>query len=181
MKYIQMSPMYTEKIPIHKQKRPIYNPRSPTCTQKLRSYTRKSLEYTQKSPARLILRSLWWGQTLRGLTPEHNPAKNPATLEKPCKDGQKSTLLSKEIWPQGYEKSDAHILKRALRKPFGLPLPCGQISLLSRDDICPSWRCSSTIFRFCSFQSKNLCCGPFDVSALSGSVLFVLKLFCVDM
>jgi len=65
---------------------------------------------------------------LRGLTPQNNPAKNPATLENPRKDGQKSTLLSQEIWPQGCEILDAHILERALREPFGLPQPCGQIS-----------------------------------------------------
>ena len=34
-------------------------------------------------------------------------------------------------------------------------------------------------FSFCSFLSKNLCCGPFYVSALLGSVLFIQKLFAV--
>jgi len=57
--------------------------------------------------ARHILRTLLQGQTLRGLNPQKNPAKKPATLEEPHKDGQTSTLLSKEIWPQGCEKSDA--------------------------------------------------------------------------
>jgi len=37
------------------------------------------------------------GQTLRGLIPQNNPAMNPATLEEHHKDGQMSTLLSKEI------------------------------------------------------------------------------------
>ena len=59
------------------------------------------------STAHLIFRSLLQGQTLRGLTPQNNPAKNPTTLKEPRKDGQMSTLLSREIWPQGCEKSDA--------------------------------------------------------------------------
>ena len=57
--------------------------------------------------ARLILRSLLRGQTLRGLTQQDNPTKNPATLEEPRKVGQRLTLLRKEIWAQGCEKSDA--------------------------------------------------------------------------
>ena len=36
--------------------------------------------------ARLILRSLLRGQTVRGLTTQKNPAKNPATLEQPRKE-----------------------------------------------------------------------------------------------
>jgi len=32
---------------------------------------------------------------------------NPATLEEARKDEQRSTLLSKKIWPQGCEKPDA--------------------------------------------------------------------------
>ena len=55
----------------------------------------------QTPTARLILRSLLRGQTLRGLTLQNNPAKNPATLDEHRKDGQRSILLSKEIWPQG--------------------------------------------------------------------------------
>ena len=50
--------------------------------------------------ARLILRSLLRGQTVRGLTTQ----KNPATLEQPRKYGHRSTLRSKEIWPQGCER-----------------------------------------------------------------------------
>jgi len=34
-------------------------------------------------------------------------AKNPATLEEPRKDGQRSRFLLKKIWPQGCEKPDA--------------------------------------------------------------------------
>jgi len=34
------------------------------------------------------------GQTLRGLTPQKNPEKKPATLEELRKDGQMSTLLT---------------------------------------------------------------------------------------
>jgi len=45
-----------------------------------------------------------------GATPQRtlqhwsNPAKNPATLEQPRKYGHRSTLRSKEIWPQGCER-----------------------------------------------------------------------------
>ena len=55
------------------------------------------------------LRSLLLGQTLRVLTSQHNPANNPATMEEPSNDGQRSTLrlVSKEIWLQGCKKSDA--------------------------------------------------------------------------
>ena len=49
----------------------------------------------------IIVPSLLRGQTLRGLTPQKNPALNPATLEEARKDGQRSTLLSQEIWAQG--------------------------------------------------------------------------------
>jgi len=34
------------------------------------------------------------GQTFRGLTPQNDTAKNPATWEKPLKDGQRSTPLT---------------------------------------------------------------------------------------
>ena len=49
----------------------------------------------------IIVPSLLRGQTLRGLTPQKNPALNRATLEEARKDGQRSTLLSQEIWAQG--------------------------------------------------------------------------------
>ena len=55
----------------------------------------------QSISARLVLRSRLRGQTLRGLTPQNDSAKNPATLEEHRKDRQMSTLLRKEIWPQG--------------------------------------------------------------------------------
>jgi len=44
-------------------------------------------ENERELPARLMLRSLLRGQTLRGLTPQNNPARTPQ-LEEPRKDGQ---------------------------------------------------------------------------------------------
>ena len=60
-----------------------------------------------KYPARLILLSFLWDQTLRGWTLQNNPTKNPETLMEHRQNGQRSTLLRKGIWPQGCEKPDA--------------------------------------------------------------------------
>jgi len=46
------------------------------------------------------------GSTLARFDTQKNP-KNPVTLEEPRKDGQRSTLLSREILPQDCEKLDA--------------------------------------------------------------------------
>jgi len=60
-----------------------------------------------------ILRSFLRGQTLRGFNPQKNPAKDlasgspPPPLEEPRKDGPRSRVLLKEIWPQVCEKPDA--------------------------------------------------------------------------
>jgi len=72
-----------------------------------RSWAHNRSTHLREGSAHLILRNLLRGQTLRGLMLQKKPSNNPTTLEEPHKDGQSSTLLRKEIWPQGREKPDA--------------------------------------------------------------------------
>jgi len=55
------------------------------------------------------------GSAIRGLTPQNNPAKNPATLEEHGKDGQISILLGKEMWPKMPETCifESHLASQA--------------------------------------------------------------------